>query len=367
MNMTPKKMRDPRGTQLYTSLRSSISAGKLKPGECLPGLRKLQKDFNISYPATRAALARLEKEGLVVSKAGSGTYVAEEQGQAEGNGTVIRVVASFTSHFSELFLNPLFDAVREEFKTLGCSHSIDILRKENTWSDEEWMARIQEAVENDGGDAVLHVCPSLDLRTLPPNRPSVLVAQDIEIIWSKAHGYDLVTIDSRQSGAEAARYLKEVGCKHVARIGVHYKERGISPQCRQRLWGFEQEWGSPIPDSMMFFCGHHTPVCGASLAPQILACNPLPDAVFATTDDLANGLCHALVAHGIQPGKDIKVIGCDGQPPLYPQDPVLTTVAAPLQKMGKTAARMALQRARNPNDTANRVLLSCSLRKGDTA
>ncbi|MCK5805766.1 MAG: substrate-binding domain-containing protein, partial [Lentisphaeria bacterium] len=228
-------------------------------------------------------------------------------------------------------------------------------------------ARIQKATETGKADAVLHVCPSLDLRTLPPAQPSVLVAQDIEIVWPKACGYDLVTIDSRQSGAEAARYLKEIGCKRVARVGVRYEGRGVSPYCQQRLWGFEQEWGVPIPESMTFFCEHHTPGSGAAIAPRFLACDPLPDAVFATTDDLANGLCHALVAHGIQPGRDIKVIGCDGQPPLYPQDPILTTVAAPLEKMGKAAARMTLQRAKNPDDVANRVLLSCALRKGDTA
>lgn len=368
--MALSKARDPRGTQLYTSLRSSISTGKLKPGECLPGLRKLQEEFGISYSATRAALARLEKEGLVVSQSGSGTYVAEEPGKTEVNGTTIGVVVSYSSHFSELFLKPLLDAVRGELEELGCTYSVNILRREGTWNDEEWMMRTQEEVEAVEADAALHVCPSLDLRAPPPTRPAVLVAQDLEIAWPKACGYDLVSIDSRQSGAAAARHLKEVGCKRVATLGVRYEEEGIqevSPYCRQRLWGFREGWGAPVPEPMMFFCARHTPIGGATITPQILALDPLPDAVFATTDDLAYGLCHVLVAHGIQPGKDIKVIGCDGQPPLYPQDPILTSIAAPLEKMGVAAARMALQRAKNSDDTAHRELLSCTVRKGDTA
>jgi len=370
MDMTTNnKRRDPRGTHLYSNLRKSISNGELNPGECLPSARELQKEYGISYHATLAALARLGQEGLVVRKQGSGTYVADSPNLTggDGQGTTIRVIESYSSHFSEMFLEPLASAVREELEKLECRHSVSVLRKESTWSLEDWAQRIRAATEVGDADVVLHICPSEPWLSLPTTRPTVFVAQDMETAWTETSGFDVVTVNARQSGAIASRYLREIGCKRVAMVGVRYADGRLSPHSYQRLRGFEMERDAAIPESMMFTCKRHTPSSGAEVVPEILALDPLPDAVFAATDDLAQGLCHALLAHGIQPGRDMKVIGCDGQPPLYPQDPILTSVAAPLPELGRAAVRMALQRAKNPESVAQNLLLTCTLRKGDTA
>lgn len=366
---TYSKVRDPRGTLLYSNLRKRISSGELKPGECLPSARELQKEFGISYHATLAALGRLEKETLITRKQGSGTFVSDSPGQtgSDGQGTAVRVVASFHSHFGELFLSPLLGTVRTELEKQGARHSIAILRKEDAWSNEEWVQRIQETADTGNADVVLHVCPSEPWLSLPTTRPTVFVAQDMETAWAETRGYDIVTVNARQSGAIASRYLREVGCERVAMVGVRWSDGRLSPHSYQRLRGFEMERDAAIPESMMFTCKRHTPSSGAEVVPEILALDPLPDAVFAATDDLAYGLCHALLAHGIKPGKDIKVIGCDGQPPLYPQDPILTSVAAPLPELGRAAVRKALQRAKDPDGTTQTLLLACALRHGDTA
>jgi DNA-binding FadR family transcriptional regulator len=53
-----------------------ITNGRLKEGDRLPSEHELGKAFGVSRPVVREALRGLRSLGLVVSKAGSGTYVA---------------------------------------------------------------------------------------------------------------------------------------------------------------------------------------------------------------------------------------------------------------------------------------------------
>ncbi len=54
-----------------------ILGGHLAPGERLPSERQLAARFGVSRPTIREALGALESRGLVVTRQGSGTFVAE--------------------------------------------------------------------------------------------------------------------------------------------------------------------------------------------------------------------------------------------------------------------------------------------------
>jgi GntR family transcriptional regulator, transcriptional repressor for pyruvate dehydrogenase complex len=59
-----------------------ILQGILRPGERLPSERELSDRMGVSRPSLRDAIAELQERGLLVSKAGSGVYVAEVLGSA---------------------------------------------------------------------------------------------------------------------------------------------------------------------------------------------------------------------------------------------------------------------------------------------
>jgi DNA-binding FadR family transcriptional regulator len=59
-------------------LRGRIATGQLKPGEQLPGHRELAAIFSVSVGSVREAISMLVSEGLIATRAGSGTFVAEE-------------------------------------------------------------------------------------------------------------------------------------------------------------------------------------------------------------------------------------------------------------------------------------------------
>lgn len=58
-----------------------ILEGVLRTGDRLPGERELSRQFDVSRPILRDALKALEQHGLIVTRHGGGTYVADVIGE----------------------------------------------------------------------------------------------------------------------------------------------------------------------------------------------------------------------------------------------------------------------------------------------
>jgi DNA-binding transcriptional regulator YhcF (GntR family) len=67
----------PVGLQLTWRLRALIATGRLASGERLPSFRRLSEWAGVNVNTVRAVYAGLEAEGLVVSRQGQGTFVAD--------------------------------------------------------------------------------------------------------------------------------------------------------------------------------------------------------------------------------------------------------------------------------------------------
>lgn len=67
----------PVGLQLTWRLRALIATGRLASGERLPSFRRLSEWAGVNVNTVRAVYAGLEREGLVVTNQGQGTFVAE--------------------------------------------------------------------------------------------------------------------------------------------------------------------------------------------------------------------------------------------------------------------------------------------------
>jgi GntR family transcriptional regulator len=65
----------PIGVQLAWALRTRILDGALRPGQRLPALHRLADEIGVNANTIRAVYQRLEHDGLVETRHGSGTYV----------------------------------------------------------------------------------------------------------------------------------------------------------------------------------------------------------------------------------------------------------------------------------------------------
>lgn len=69
-------------TSVVRQIEKLILRGILRPGERLPSERDLADRLGVSRPSLREAVAELQDEGLLTSRAGSGIYVADVLGSA---------------------------------------------------------------------------------------------------------------------------------------------------------------------------------------------------------------------------------------------------------------------------------------------
>ena len=76
-----------------------ILRGILRPGERLPSERELSERMGVSRPSLRSALAELQDQGLLTSRAGAGVFVAD----VLGNAFSPALIALFASHDTAVF------------------------------------------------------------------------------------------------------------------------------------------------------------------------------------------------------------------------------------------------------------------------
>jgi DNA-binding LacI/PurR family transcriptional regulator len=86
-----------------------------------------------------------------------------------------------------------------------------------------------------------------------------------------------------------------------------------------------------------------------------------PSAVVAVSDLMAIGAMNGIYEAGLQPGRDIAVIGFDDMPAAQYCRPPLTTVRQPIAEAGSRAIDMLLRAIRGEQIEEQKVLLKPQL------
>lgn len=71
--------------QIADQIREKVLSGELLPGTALPSIRQLAEDARTSVITTKRAYSELEAEGIIVTRAGLGSFVAHlDAGRMKG-------------------------------------------------------------------------------------------------------------------------------------------------------------------------------------------------------------------------------------------------------------------------------------------
>lgn len=73
---------DPFYQQIVDQVRSLVLSGRLEPGTPLPSVRALAAELAVSVITTRRAYQELEREGVIVTRPGLGSTVADRRPEA---------------------------------------------------------------------------------------------------------------------------------------------------------------------------------------------------------------------------------------------------------------------------------------------
>lgn len=71
------RSKKPIGEQIYTQLLSMIRSQRIKTGDQLPTVRELAERLKINFNTVARAYRQLDREGLISTQQGRGTYILE--------------------------------------------------------------------------------------------------------------------------------------------------------------------------------------------------------------------------------------------------------------------------------------------------
>jgi GntR family transcriptional regulator len=113
--------------QIENSIHSLIAAGQLQPGEQLPTIRELASDVRVNLNTVARAYFELDKEGVISTQRGRGTFVTGglDQKQIEKN--------------RQKLLHSILESALEEAKKLG--YTPDEIKKAFQIEMKRWLTQ----------------------------------------------------------------------------------------------------------------------------------------------------------------------------------------------------------------------------------
>ena len=154
-------------------------------------------------------------------------------------------------------------------------------------------------------------------------------------------GYAWLDVDNEQAFVDAVTHLHELGHRRIAHIGgqepfnfARLRRLGYRGGLDRCGIGYRPEFdlSSEMSDQ-----------AGCQAMQKLLATDPGPTAVVCVTDMVALGAMQAIRDAGLEPGREISVIGYDGVPLGQHSNPPLTTMAQPLARAGRRLGEILLQ------------------------
>jgi len=291
--------------QVSDHLRERIRTGELAGGDTIPPQRKLSKILNVSEITVRRAIQELIKEGLLVSRAGSGTFVARASNRSRNESplsvpthTPIRMVlASLTD--GNPFVSHFMRGVRQELGDGRPLHLIELPVDEDMRNETEETAAIH------GTDGLIMMSPaSMTLISLcqKHQRPYVLVHNDI------ADGKSMCLLVDYHTGIlEAASHLLKTGRRRIALItasGRRFSTGRFLAAYRMAL----RFLGVEYDPSLVVMAGY-SELSGYTATRDLLKSDHPPDAIIYASDFQAKGGFNAAIELGRKIPDDLAIVG----------------------------------------------------------
>ena len=343
------------------TLKRDILSGKYDCDKRFPSEGMLARRFGASRPTVERALRELKREGLLQSRAGSGSFLTFAAHNAAGS---IGIIAPDYRKID--FFTRLCDAIAKEARANG----YDVLLGDVTAPDASdrgrWAIALAKAYAarrtagvllepvdliSNSHDATKKVIDILSEKKIPV----VLLDRDY-LPFPNRSRYDLIGIDNVQAGYRIANHLIESGAQNL-RFLTH---PDYANTIRGRIYGVAQaaldaglKWKNSFlierePSDIAFFA-------------RLMQGKASPDAFVCRNDPTAAQLVQTLSKLGINVPGDVRVAGFDDGDIAKLLNPPLTTIRQPVATLAATAVASLIQRIRDPYLAPRAILLDAQL------
>jgi DNA-binding LacI/PurR family transcriptional regulator len=249
--------------------------------------------------------------------------------------------------------NPFFSEIARKVEDRGRELGFNVLmcNTDNNPDTEEMYLSLLQQKSVDGiiiGTTTKNYTALNQL--LQENFPLALIAQDIPEL-----AINVVRVDDFLGGYQAVSHLVSLGHEKIAimlgnlsRTSDKYRLQAYRQVMEENGLRYEENWIVYTDYSMKD---------GKRAALELLQSSPKPTAVFACFDSLAIGVYQAAKELGLNIPNDLSIVGFDNTILSTIVDPPLTTVAQPIDEMGRQVVDLLIDEIEGNNSTKQRIIL----------
>ncbi len=348
----------PKYLQIIESLRQNIEAGRYRNGVRLPSEAELMRRFGVSRMTVVKAMQHLQQEGVLVRRAGSGTYASDASpNQKPVFGLIIPDLGR--TEIFEPICQGMSTSPNASGHSLSWGHSAGGENKEDEAENlcEQYIAQRVSGVFF----APVEFGPRREqvnrrvLKALRSARIPVVLLDRCVLDYPARSDYDLVGLDNRRAGYVMTEHLIRQGAKRVGFFALE----GSAETVDDRIVGYREALyaaGRPVDPGMIL---RADPADAATLSRKIS--EQKIDALLCANDLTAAQVMRTLLGLGLHIPGEIRIAGIDDVRYAELLPVPLTTLHQPCRDIGATAIATMLDRISNPHLPARSVLLNGSL------
>lgn len=352
-------IRQPKYRMILESLQQSLASGEYRAGERLPSDEELTRRFGVSRMTVVKAMRDLQQLGLVIRKAGSGTYAAAS---ANKEGFLFGLL------IPQLGQTEIFEPICQGMAKFPNAVKHSLLWGSSTGENEEQEKIAEQLCQQYIAQRVsgvffapLELMPVMDqvnqriVAALDHAHIPVVLLDRCVAPYPTRGNYDLVGIDNRRTGYHATDHLVKLGASRIAFFGRRFSAATVDA----RIAGYREALfdRKKLCSEDLVFRGDP---CDLDWIRLILKKHK-PDAFLCANDHTAANLMQSLLSLNRKIPGEIRIVGIDDVKYASLLPIPLTTEHQPCLDIGAVAMATMLDRLRYPNMPAREVLLNCDL------
>lgn len=337
-------------------------------GERLPGRNTLSEELGIARTTLEHAISDLTTQGYLESRRGSGTYVTgkpvvpdlpnpQERWRSLPDtidldeNTWALLVSNIMTDISPALLRGVEDETqRRDIHLIIC----------NTDNDSEKLSNYLFQLTRSGVSGIL-VMPGVG-HTIDPWIWERVRSHGVRIVSCTRALPDFVTpgvyYNGSQTGFLATQHLIERGCRRIAMMAG-----GRTNTLADRYSGYRTAlaaYGLPVLPELFSYELELEPLHAMPNAQALIQRGGF-DGLFVFNDRMARHAYLFLRQCGLEPGRDVAVIACDGTPVGEDLQPMLSSIYVPTYEVGAQAAKLLYSLCRGESRVAEWSMLDCRL------
>ena len=334
---------------LAQTIRQAILAGDYAHGEMLPSEREFMLRHDLSRTTVRRAIELLVKEGRVVRRAGSGSFVGTAEAE---NGRRAPPSANGTPLISLIvptFSNPLYGEIIDGIEREAREHGLKLLTNQTEYSFESESRQLATLASDPDVRGAIVVPIEVSTSSVGARRfqaagkPLVYMGR-----WPDDAAADGVSADYLTSGRIAVEHLLAQGHKHIAYVEGSPHLPGFS-----LFDGYSlalKKAGLPVNLDLVRIIDLPSEAAGRRAVEDLLAEKIRFSAIFARNDVTALGVVQALHAAGVKIPGQAAVASVNDSLLARSMDPPLTSVRIHPEVLGRVGFRLLRDRLTGSHD-----------------